>query len=154
MSLSLTSSALLAFCLLLSPAPAFAGQIKEIGETGIIRTAEGEAYSLAGIRLPPESLPLLSLLVAGNEVEIEQDSQPGPEVYLYVQAREIGLPFRDSVPKNSRILINRFLVELGAAEVLPGEFDKQEEFLAAQEKAREKGEGIWSYDPEFPKVKK
>ena len=147
-----------AFFLISASPLLYAQQVQEIEAGGSLKTDDGKQYVLAGIRLPEESLPLVSLLLAGKTITSEKDSKAAPDhagtetVYLYVDAKEILFPFKTSAARNSKILVNRFLVEIGAASVLESDFEKRPDFLAVQETARDKGEGIWSYDTaETPK---
>ena len=130
----------------------FAEKITQVREDGSMSLESGKIISLAGIDLPPESMPLLSILITNKEVDVQEakkvpkisDAEP---VYLYVRASELEMPFKGANPRDSRVLINRFLLEIGAATLQPGFIaDKEVEFKDAEAGARKRGEGVWSYE--------
>ena len=122
-----------AILFLISSTAAFADTIESVTADGEIQIQGGELISLAGIVLPEESLPLLRTLLASREIDIEFDhiasSVIPRKVYLYLDTRELPLPFRDIEPKKHKVLLNRMLLELGAAKVTEQGFDKKNEFL-------------------------
>ena len=51
------------------------------------------------------------------------------------------------VPDEQEVLLNEFLVKIGAAKVAEAQdFRYKAKFLKVQEEARKKGEGVWSYE--------
>lgn len=129
-------------------------QIQKIQPDGVFIFASGRQARLAGLEVSPEGIKLLAALLAGKQVDVEPEplmSKPGGGdfVYLYVENEMLPLPFKDplSERKSEHVMVNRFLVAVGGARVLvESPFREQEEFLKIEVIARDKGEGIWSYD--------
>lgn len=130
-------------------------KVKSIEKNAVLRLENGALVRLAGLELPDESVPLLGVLLGGKEVEVAADtrgqepSQDAPKAsYLYVNTSEIDVPFAEAVPaREKKIMINELLVAIGAARVLHhAEFDQKEMFLKLEDKARQDGQGLWSYE--------
>jgi hypothetical protein len=151
-------SLLFIFLLFAVPIHAFAEKIKSLKSDGsfVLDNKDQESVRLAGLALAEESLPLVATLLAGKEVDISEDknlAKESPEkikpVYLYVKTKELDLPFElADKPRESKIMVNELLILMGAArldEERP--FKERELFLKAESRAKERGEGIWSYDP-------
>lgn len=133
-----------------------AGQdrVKSIAKNGTLEFESGRSAQLIGIELRPEAMRILPTLLAGQELEIEEESgQVDPSsnidrVYLYVKNKEIDFPFsQNKTPSESKKMINAFLISTGAAKVASNPpFKKLDEFLKLEEQAKLEGQGMWSYD--------
>ena len=136
--------------LLIAQASAPELQMTEIKANGHLILTTGQEIKLAGLLIPSETVPLLKALLNGKPFELEYeaaDASGVPVVYLYLQMKELQLPGKKK-SENKRRLINEFLLERGAASVdSESAFKHKERFLKIEAQAREKGEGIWSYDP-------
>lgn len=149
---TLLSTSLLSFFLFLPSG--FSAKIISIDRNGELRLENGERVRLAGLELPSETLPILRILLAGQEVRIEKEKgkegESVPPVYLFVSARILNLPFlAGDNPAEKEILLNQFLLSLGAARVAPlAQFSKRKTFLEIEARARTAGKGIWSYEKE------
>ena len=131
----------------------FAERVKEVLPDGSLKLESGQNITLAGILVPHDSQPLLSALVAGQEITVEYDKASSsdaavPLAYIFIKTRKISFPFKNSgAPEESRQMLNRVLLDLGAARVAQESSGKwKEEFLKAESEAQKKGEGIWSYE--------
>jgi len=77
--------------------------------------------------------------------------RPAPDskeyAYAYLQARYVKFPSKlHDVPDEQEVLLNEFLVKIGAARVDESQdFSHKTKFLKAQAEAKTKGEGVWSY---------
>ncbi len=139
--------------------PVFAERVSAIEKEAVLRLESGGRVFLAGLDLPEESIPLLSILLSGKDVEISGDQKntapeaglPAPS-YLYVKTSEIELPFANAVPATEKkVMINELLVAIGAARVKTElEFDHKQDFILLEEKARVAGQGLWSYAEPAP----
>lgn len=133
---------------------AFAERVRTVRKDGILELDTGAKVQLAGLEIPPETGPLLVVLLAGKDVQLEKESLPAsaPEneahlVYLYVKTSEVELPSKTGFdPKEKKVMVNQLLIAMGAARVDESlTFKWKERFAKIQAIAREKGEGIWSY---------
>ncbi len=134
----------------------FAGQdrVKSISKDGTLEFESGRSARLLGVELRPEALRILPTLLAGQEIDIEEESGQIDtstnisKVYLYVKNKEIDFPFtQNKNPSESKKMINAFLISTGAAKVSADTpFKKMDEFLKLEEQAKLEGEGMWSYD--------
>lgn len=130
-----------------------AEQVQSIAEDCTMKLQNGQLVVLAGIRIAPEAKPSLLTLLGSKEVEVEYEPVLQPQlpsdikpVYLYVKTSEVDFPFKTGEVRESRVMVNQLLLALGAARVNPSmSFPQKDEFLKAEATARERGEGIWSY---------
>ena len=127
--------------------------VEKVGSDGRLTLEDGNQVSLAGIKMDAEGASILRVLAEKQNVQIVilktvQDDKGGNSVYAYLNAKSITLPFTESgLEGQEEILLNRFLVRLGAAKVdETQEFAKKDEFLKVQSEAKKKGEGVWSYE--------
>lgn len=129
-----------------------AERVTSLSLDGVLELESGKKVILAGVELPVESFSLLTVLLSGKNVEVEaavEGPVNGPvPVYMYVQTSQVDLPNpADGKPEEEKVMINELLIKLGAAKVsgVPGgkHFDV---FKKAEDKARESGQGIWSYE--------
>ena len=157
-ALSLSSRSVLVFLVLFlagaGSSLTYAERVKGIRKAGILELSDGRLVRLGGIELAPESGRLLPAFLAGRDVDVQYD-EAWPEVpgaaraaYLYVVTRGMKLPFAPNAPpKKNRVLLNAMMLALGAGRVEQGgDFKQRGLFLRAEAEAREKGEGIWSYN--------
>lgn len=134
-----------------SPLNGWAEVVKEISPEGTLTLASGEKVALAGVQFDPEGISVLKVLANKQDLRMERlsDSEGGAQVYAYVylRAKFLPIPFKPSnAVGEEEILLNEFLLQIGAARVVEDrEFKKKQQFLEIQEKAKKKGEGIWSY---------
>ncbi|MDP3921373.1 MAG: thermonuclease family protein [Candidatus Omnitrophota bacterium] len=134
---------------------ALAEQVVRVSEEGILVLGTDESVMLAGVQLSPETIRMLPALLAGKDVTVkrddelsETDSFAATPVYLYIDANEINFPFEPGGKyKTTRMMINEWLLSIGAARV-PRRyvFEKRNEFLKVQEEAKNRADGIWSYE--------
>ncbi len=131
--------------------PAQAASVKTIDENGILELQSGEKICLAGIELPSESIRLLSSLVAGRKIDIDYaktaKTQNLKSAYLYITTPVFHFPpAANAKPEQKKIMVNEFLLSIGAAKVGEAEKKWKDRFEKIQLEARRRGEGIWSYD--------
>lgn len=132
---------------------ALAERVKAILADGTLELEDGRRVRFAGIQLSQEALHLLPTLFADREVDVkEQESGKGSEGaplpgFLYVKMRVAKFPLHpDAEPKEKRIMVNEWLLAVGAAKVdEASSFEAKEHFLEIQAEASRRGEGIWSY---------
>ena len=140
---------------MISKAYASAERVKTVFKDGTLEMASGGHVRFAGIQLAPESFSLLKTLLAGKEVEVEFDSDlarlvsgPAKPGYIYVKAREMEWKPGPPAARDNHVMVNQLLIDMGAARVeenIP--FRHKTRFLEAQNSAKTRGEGIWSYEP-------
>lgn len=128
-----------------------AANVKIIHEDGTLELQSGEKINLAGIELAPESLRLLPPLLAGREVDIEYVHHPGIPTktlaYLYVTTPIAHLPLASQTkPEEKKIMINEFLISIGAAKTSKLEGKHKDRFEKIEAEAQRSGQGIWSYN--------
>lgn len=136
------------------PSVSFADEVKKVYPDGRIELSDGELVELAGIKLTPESVKLIPMLLAGQSVRVDyakefrnENPQTLKQTYLYLKVKELEFPLGASAkPNQSKVMINELLLEMGAAWVLIDiPFSKQKKFLEIQERAKATGQGVWSY---------
>ncbi len=163
MKINLRIVLLLLVSLLFVPT-AHALEVSKIDEqNGILTLSDGRSVSLLGLKLLEEAYPVLSILVKGREIQVEEEAQAGTSkgrsqtpVYLYVQVSEMSLPIsQNSKPSLKKVLVNQELVRMGLANLeLNLDFKKKNEFLEVQSEAQKAGRGMWSFTTPKPKTKK
>ena len=135
--------------------PVLALQVKSIQSTGTLKMDDGQEFHLAGLIIPSESLSLLSVILAGKDLNIEQESSKDYQKgdfskagYLYVKAFEMDFPFKPQTPpRESTLMVNQLLLSLGLARVdTERVFKHRDQFLKIEAEARSQGKGIWSYE--------
>jgi endonuclease YncB( thermonuclease family) len=98
-----------------------------------------------------EGVSVLRVLVRGQDLKFQllANSSPGAveSAYAYLQAKYVNFPVKlNEVPDEQEVLINEFLVKVGAAKVDEAQdFSRKAKLLKVQSEAKEKGEGVWSY---------
>ncbi|OQA55888.1 MAG: hypothetical protein BWY42_01288 [Candidatus Omnitrophica bacterium ADurb.Bin277] len=127
--------------------------ITDVGPDGVLTLEDGKQVSLAGIELDRSGVSVLRVLVIRRDAKVEilqaaRDHKGREYAYVSLKAKFLDFPFGPGgVAAEEDVLINRFLVALGAARVDDAQiFSKKEEFLEVQEQAKRSGEGIWSYE--------
>ena len=126
--------------------------VTEVGPDGTLTLESGKQVVLAGIHMDSEGISVLRVLVQKQDLRLQliANAAPGAKesAYAYLQAKLLKFPAKpDDVPGEQEVLINEFLVKLGAAKVAETqEFSRKARFLKVQAEARKKGEGIWSYE--------
>lgn len=145
--------AVLFLCFFIASPPARAERVTALKEGGVMQLDTGRTVKLAGLEIPPESLAVLSILLGGRDIEVafEKDaaSEGGPEpVYIFVKTDQITKPeTSDKDQSGQRVMVNEFLLGIGAAKLIPGMTGKYtQDFERAQEDAKKKGYGVWSYE--------
>jgi len=130
----------------------YAEIVTEVGTDGTLTLESGKRISLVGIQMDSEGVSILRVLVQGQDVTMQLIANPLPgaveRAYLYLKAKYLKFPVKlNEIPDEQEVLINEFLVKIGAAKVTEAQdFSRKERFLKAQEEARAKGEGVWSYE--------
>lgn len=129
-----------------------AAVVEEIGPDGALILEDGKKLSLAGVQMDEEGISVLRVLAHKQDVRSEilqtvRDDRGGECAYVYLNTKSIKVPFKTSaVTGQKEVMLNEFLISLGAAKVNEAqEFSKKSMFLKAQEEAKKKGEGVWSY---------
>lgn len=132
----------------------FALRATQVLPSGLIRLDDGRNVSLAGIKLNEEAINVISIMLSGHEIGFEKESAPqyAPSVagtepgYIYLEAKEISFPFNPkSNPKESKWMLNKFLLTLGMASAeTDKDFKHKEDFVKEETLARQKGEFIES----------
>ena len=140
---------------------AFAGEalrVSKINDDGSFIVSTADQYELAGIKLTEEGARLLPAILLGKDLQVEFESgvsvpSGSKLVYVFVSKREIPFPFTvGKAPMLDKILVNRFLVQTGAASIdIERGIKYLAELTALQETAKSQGEGLWSYEPIVPK---
>lgn len=148
----LRGSILLLFACLTASSALYAEIVTEVGTDGTLTLESGKRISLVGIQMDSEGISILRVLVQGQDVTMQLIANTAPgaveRAYLYLKAKYLKFPNRlNEIPDEQEVLINEFLVKIGAAKVMENQdFSRKDRFLKAQEEARTKGEGIWSYE--------
>ena len=130
----------------------YAERVTKVTPDGILEMDTGKKVVLAGLKISPEGLRLLQVLTRGRDVEIDYDpkrptsSVPAP-VYLSIRSHEMKFSRLRQI-EHHKVILNEFLLQTGAAAVkTDASFKRKEKFLQIEARARERGEGIWSYEP-------
>lgn len=142
---------------------AYAENVKEIWENGTLVLEDGEKIGLLGVQVSEEAMPVLETLLRDKKIRIEKEGEGIPAVgsmmevekgYIYTQASHLDLPASPkTTPSRKEVMVNLSLIEMGSAKVdMAASFSQKEIFKKAEGEAREKGYGLWSYEP--PQVKK
>ena len=132
--------------------PLFAQVVKDVGADGTLTMEDGKRVILAGVQMDAEGISVLRVLTRKQDLKLQliANSAPGAKefAYAYLKAKYLKLPAKPrEVPDEQEVLINEFLVKIGAAKVAEAQdFRYKDKFLKVQEEARKKGEGVWSYE--------
>ncbi len=135
-----------------APAILCAEVVTEVGGDGTLTLADGKRVVLAGIQMDAEGISVLRVLAQKQDLKFQLLIHPAPgaqeSAYAYLQAKYVKFPFKlNEVPDEQEVLLNEFLVKVGAAKVAETQdFSHKAKFLKVQEEARKKGEGLWSYE--------
>lgn len=141
----------LVICVMISVPPLLAAVVTDVEPDGTMTLQDGKRVALAGVRMDEEGARILKVLAKGQDVRVELilGSQSGGKesAYVYLQSKFLKFPWKPSSnPEEREIFLNEFLVQLGAAKVAEDhDFGHNAQFLKVQDEARQKGEGIWSY---------
>ncbi|HOW87728.1 MAG TPA: thermonuclease family protein [Candidatus Omnitrophota bacterium] len=123
----------------------------EVGNDGVLTLADGKKVVLAGIQMDDQGVSVLRVLARKQDVKFQllaNSLHEGKEsAYAYLKAKYVKFPVKiDRVPDEEEVLINEFLIKVGAAKVDEAQdFSRKARFLKVQDEARQKGEGVWSY---------
>ncbi|MBI3306226.1 MAG: thermonuclease family protein [Candidatus Omnitrophica bacterium] len=129
--------------------------VDAITENGTVILNSGLKIQLAGLSVPPESIPILNSLLRRREVQIKYDkslnsgdAETPKSAYVFVETRQSSMPIKErSGPRKKRVMVNELLLSMGAARVSENlVFKKKKDFLEIEKIAQTKGEGIWSYE--------
>lgn len=126
--------------------------VTEVGTDGTLVLASGKQVVLVGVQMDTEGISILRVLVQKQDLKFKllAHSAPGAKesAYVYLQSRYVKFPVKlNETPDEQEILINEFLVKIGAAKVdETQDFSRKAKFLKVQGEARKKGEGVWSYE--------
>ena len=140
---------------LLFASNSFAERVTKIRKDGTLELDNKRVISLAGITMPPETLPLLSSLLAGRKIDVDyekNDKQSEPPAaipaYIFVNSEELDFPFAQAAPARSlKVMVNELLLMTGSASTEKNSISRfKDRFLELEGEARRKGEGIWSYE--------
>jgi hypothetical protein len=132
--------------------PLFAEIVKEVGSDGMLTMEDGKQVFLAGVEMDIEGISVLRVLVQKQDLKLQliaRSSKGSKEfAYAYLNAKQLKFPAKmNETPGEQEVLINEFLVKLGAAKVAEAQdFSRKAKFLKVQAEAKKKGEGIWSYE--------
>jgi len=131
----------------------FAALVKDVGADGTLNFEDGKRVVLAGIQMDEEGISVLRVLAQKQDVKLQLIPGTLPDGkksgYAYLQSKYIKFPEKAGViPAQQEVLLNEFLVKVGAAKVVETQtFSQKARFLKVQAEARKKGEGVWSYEP-------
>ena len=126
--------------------------VHEVAADGSLVLEGGKQVVLAGVQLDAEGVSVLRALVQNQDLSFrgEAPGNAGNEapVYAYLRTQSLKFPSKpDAVSEEKEVMINEFLISQGAARVAETPpFAEKDHFLKIQELAREKGEGVWSYE--------
>jgi endonuclease YncB( thermonuclease family) len=126
--------------------------VKEVGADGTLMLESGKQVVLAGIQMDDEGISVLRVLARKQDLRFQliANAVPGAKefAYAYLKAKSLKFPAKlNDVPGEQEVLINEFLVRIGAAKVAEAQnFSHKAKFLKVQEEAKKKGEGVWSYE--------
>ena len=126
--------------------------VQEVGRDGTLTLESGKQVVLAGVQMDAEGVSVLRVLAQKQDVKLQILSRAGPgakeSVYAYLLAKYLKFPVKpEGVSDEQEILLNEFLVKVGAAKVIETQdFSHKAKFLKVQAEAKRKGEGIWSYE--------
>jgi len=130
----------------------FAEIVTEVGTDGTLTLESGKQVVLAGVLMDMEGVSVLRVLAQKQDIKLQLIPNPvsgaKEAAYAYLQAKYLRLPSKlNAIPDEQEVLINEFLVKIGAAKVdETRDFSHKAKFLKVQEEARAKGEGVWSYE--------
>lgn len=134
------------------PAALHAEVVTEVGADGTLTLASGKQVVLAGVQMDTEGISVLRVLAQKQDLKFKliANSAPGAKefAYGYLKAKYLKFPPKlNATPGEHEVLINEFLVKVGAAKVDESQdFSHKAAFLKIQEEAKKKGEGVWSYE--------
>lgn len=134
------------------PADGHAEVVTKVDADGTLTLEDGKQVTLAGVQMDTEGVSVLRVLAEKQDLKFQWIANADPEakecVYAYLQSKYVKFPAKlNEVPGEKEILINEFLVKIGAAQVdETRDFSHKAKFLKIQEEARKKGEGVWSYE--------
>ena len=126
--------------------------VKDVGRDGTLTLESGKQVVLAGVQMDTEGISVLRVLAQKQDLKLQILSHAAPgakeSVYAYLLAKYLKFPVKpEGVSDEQEILLNEFLVKVGAAKVVETQdFSHQAKFLKVQAEAKRKGEGIWSYE--------
>ena len=129
----------------------FAEMVTDVGGDGTLTLADGKRVALAGIHMDEDGVSVLRVLAGKQDVKLEMLSRESPggreSAYVYLQSKSVKFSGKTGArPSEKEVLLNEFLVEVGAAKVVEAqEFSRKDQFLKVQAAAKKKGEGVWSY---------
>jgi len=130
----------------------YAEIVTEVGTDGTLTLESGKRVALAGVQMDTEGISVLRVLVQKQDLRLQLIANPvaGAKdlAYAYLKTKSLKFPSKlNETPGEQEVLINEFLVKLGAAKVLENQnFSHKAKFLKVQEEAKKKGEGVWSYE--------
>ena len=127
--------------------------VTDVGQDGTLTLESGKQVALAGVQMDAEGVSVLRVLAQKQDLRFQllANSSPGAKesAYVYLQAKYLRFPVKpEGIPDEQEILLNEFLVSVGAAKVVESQdFSRKAQLLKAQAEAKRKGEGVWSYEP-------
>ena len=138
----------------LLPAILLAEKVERVKSDGSILLDNEKTVWLAGILMDEEAIQLLKVLLQDREVRTEKakffggNKTDSDSVYIYMKTKMLNLPFKDAKrPIEKQIMINEFMLEIGAATVRKdAKFKYKKRFELVEGRARKKGKGVWSYE--------
>jgi Staphylococcal nuclease homologue len=139
-------------CLCLFSSGLCAEIVTEVGTDGTLTLESGKQVVLVGVQMDTEGISVLRVLTQKQDLHLKLIANPVPGAkefaYAYLKAKYLKFPAKQGdIPDEQEVLINEFLVKLGAAKVAEAQdFGQKDKFLKVQEDARKKGEGVWSYE--------
>ncbi len=126
--------------------------VTEVGTDGTLTLESGKQVVLVGVEMDMEGISVLRVLAQRQNLKLQLIANSAPGIhefaYAYLKAKYLKFPAKpNDIPDEEEVLINEFLVKIGAAKVAETQdFGHKAKFLKVQEEARKKGEGIWSYE--------
>ena len=126
--------------------------VTKVEKDGTLTLESGKQVVLAGVQMDTEGISVLRVLAQKQDLKLQILSHAAPgakeSVYAYLLAKYLKFPVKpEGVSDEQEILLNEFLVKVGAAKVVETQdFSHKAKFLKVQAEAKRKGEGIWSYE--------
>lgn len=140
------------FCVLGLCRPLYAEMVDSVdSKTGAVVLENGKRVFLAGIQLDEQGISILKVLISKQNLRLEECPSATRSnelrVLAYLNKKSLKFPpAANEAVDEKEVMLNEFLIRMGAAKVAEGEdFEQKKDFMKLQDEAQKRGEGIWSY---------